>query len=215
MSSDQGIPCPVVMEDPDPDEVLRLRKIGEETAARKRARSFCLLLSKDLPSSRVSTTEWCSCGSCVSFTTVHENVCCRETLVNNGAGGHGHENEAVRGLRKKVRESEHCIVHHPSFNKIALDREVLRVMIEQMRLEKKKCKRHEVDDNRCFRYCAYRSFVIWCYGRLGILRGFELPACVRGAIMKEFPSDSGSYVEGQSSNGSNDCDDEDWRGSFV
>ncbi|KAK5982939.1 hypothetical protein GCK32_008587 [Trichostrongylus colubriformis] len=48
------------------------------------------------------------------------------------------------------------------------------------------------DEKRSLRYCVYRTFVFWAYGRLGMNRRYELPACVRGAIMQAFPSDSGA-----------------------
>ncbi|KAK6061380.1 hypothetical protein COOONC_00952, partial [Cooperia oncophora] len=41
---------------------------------------FCVLLGKELPSSRLKNVKWCSCGSCVSLTSVRENFCCREAL---------------------------------------------------------------------------------------------------------------------------------------
>ncbi|VDO38378.1 unnamed protein product [Haemonchus placei] len=116
MSSGEGMPCPVVMEDPDPEQIQRLRKRGEEKLARKRAR----------------------------MTTV---FCCRGI---SPLRGWALPNGALVGPACRLL--------------------------------------------RCFRYCAYRSFVLWCYGRLGIGRRFELPACVRGAIMKEFPSEGGNYV---------------------
>ncbi|KAK6040300.1 hypothetical protein COOONC_22195 [Cooperia oncophora] len=72
--------------------------------------------------------------------------------------------------------------------------QTLRVLLVNLRVERKKAKAPVVDENRrgffqkrSLRYCAYRAFVAWCYGRLGFGRRYELPACVRGAIMDAFP----------------------------
>ncbi|KAK6049824.1 hypothetical protein COOONC_12671 [Cooperia oncophora] len=146
---------------------------GRERASRRKAKDngrLCFLLGKELPSSRLENRQWCSCGSCVTFTTIRENVCCREALEE------GRGNEALKGLREKLKESGQCIVHHPSFYKVAQDPEVTFQFF------------------RCLRYCAYRAFVAWCYGHLGFSKRYELPACARGAIIKTFPSSSGVYV---------------------
>ncbi|KAK6050441.1 hypothetical protein COOONC_12054 [Cooperia oncophora] len=34
----------------------------------------------------------------------------------------------------------------------------------------------------------------WAYGHLGLGKRYELPACVRAAIMAEYPSNTGNYV---------------------
>ncbi|KAK6044569.1 hypothetical protein COOONC_17926 [Cooperia oncophora] len=149
---------------------------------------FCALLGKELSPSRLKDVKWCSCGSCVSLTPKRKYPC-----------------EPLIGLRTKVRESGQCIVQHPSFYKVALDCEVLRVLLVNLRVERKR-KRHRVDNEnrrtvsylqpllRCLRYCAYRAFVAWCYGHLGFRKRFELPACVRAAIMDAFPSEMVAYV---------------------
>ncbi|KAK6059886.1 hypothetical protein COOONC_02462 [Cooperia oncophora] len=174
MEADEEIACPVAMGNPDPQVVERVMR--RERASRRKAKDngrLCFLLGKELPSSRLANRQWCSCGSCVTFTTIRENVCCREALEE------GRGNEALKGLREKLKECGQCIVHHPSFYKVAQDPEVTFQFFRYI---------------ACLRYCAYRAFVAWCYGHLGFSKRYELPACVRGAIMRVFPSRSGVYV---------------------
>ncbi|RCN24967.1 hypothetical protein ANCCAN_29325 [Ancylostoma caninum] len=67
---------------------------------------------------------------------------------------------------------------------------------------------------RRYRYYAYRSFVLWAYGHLGLGNRLEIPACVRSAIMRMFPSQV-KYVGFRSSGFDNspvEADDSCWYG---
>ncbi|PIO52900.1 hypothetical protein TELCIR_25786, partial [Teladorsagia circumcincta] len=170
---------------------------------------YCLLLKKELPPTRLTTTSWCLCGSCISFTSVRENVCCREAL--EGEGG-ARPSQALEGL-----QTLEIIMGHVKF--------ALKKGNEPLQDDNKQVLIYTTFDyapyrsiSRRLRYCAYRSFVFWCYGHLGLGKRYELPACVRGAIMKAFPSTTGVYAGFKGADGryaSIDCDDEDWRESAL
>lgn len=44
------------------------------------------------------------------------------------------------------------------------------------------------DQNKKYRYTAYKEFVWWIWGRLGRFRRIRLPCCVEARIREEFPS---------------------------
>ncbi|KAK5973651.1 hypothetical protein GCK32_008422 [Trichostrongylus colubriformis] len=210
MSASEGVPCPIAMEDPEPEVVERVMKKVAEREARKKAEMnarFCLILNKELDPSRLESRAWCTCGSCMTFKTVRENLCCQEALEAAGK-----KSEALEGLQEKVKEVGGCILQHPSFHKI-VDAEMLRVHMHSLRYQKRTMKTPITDENRSLRYCAYRTFVFWAYGRLGMNRRYELPACVRGAIMQAFPSDSGDYTgfRGAAEVPCVNCDSDAWR----
>ncbi|KAK5976251.1 hypothetical protein GCK32_005198 [Trichostrongylus colubriformis] len=198
-----GRAVPVAMGEPDPalvEKVLRKHQVLEGKRREDRHRTKCLLLGRSLSPSRTLNCRWCLCGSCVNFTTVHDNVCCRELLEEEegeGAQGSRQRREIVQRMREKMTcLGGQCLVQHPSFHKVVLDSEVLSVMVEVRRYEMKKKKRdvRSEDRNRIYRYYAYRSFVAWAYGHLGLGNRYEVPACVRAAIMAAYPSRTGEYV---------------------
>ncbi|KAK5984265.1 hypothetical protein GCK32_001243 [Trichostrongylus colubriformis] len=183
--ADEGIACPVVIGNPEAELVERIGRREAERAVRRRAEK--------------------------NDSTVRENICCRESLDQEGR-----KCQPLEALEAMMREAGQCILQHASFHKVVLDPEVLRMVMRTVRFERKLTKKPVEDENRSLRYCAYRSFVFWCYGQLGMNRRFELPACVRGAIMKAYPSSSGIYVgfkEAAEGHGTAECDYEEWRES--
>ncbi|KAK6050030.1 hypothetical protein COOONC_12467 [Cooperia oncophora] len=145
MQSRRNIPCPIAMGNPDPELVERVTRREREREARRKAKDnerLCLLLGRELPPSRLGNQQWCSCGSCKSFTRIRENVCCREALEE------GQGTEASRGLREKLKDGGQCIVQHPSFHKVVLDPETLRVLLVNLRVERKKANAPVEDENR-------------------------------------------------------------------
>ncbi|KAK6019319.1 hypothetical protein OSTOST_15049 [Ostertagia ostertagi] len=119
-------------------------------------------------------------------------------------------------------DSEGNVVAHDSDDNYdsASDRgfQVLSVWVERRRFERQKKDRDmpKEDTSRIYRYYAYRSFVSWAYGILGMGKRYELPACVRVAIMNAYPSGNAEYVgfkPWKSGTKHFECedDDEEWR----
>ncbi|KAK5975517.1 hypothetical protein GCK32_008593 [Trichostrongylus colubriformis] len=215
--------CSIEVEDSDLELVQKVFKRIADREAREEAAKlerYCLLLGKELSMERLGNMKWCTCGSCVCFTTLRENICCQEARkrVEKSCS-------ALAGLKEKMQVVKRCITQHPSFQKIALDPEVLRVLMCHSKFEKRKTKESPYNENETLRYCAYRAFVFWAYGPRGLNHRYELPACVRGAIMKAFPSNSADSIGVTSSltfilqcntyTSGVECDSEDWRRSVV
>ncbi|KAK6019465.1 hypothetical protein OSTOST_14898, partial [Ostertagia ostertagi] len=186
--SSQGRTCPVAIEDPHP---VIVEKVLKEHHAREERRH------KDRQE-RTLITKWCSCGACGKFATVHENVCCRELVEEvDGIRISRQLREIFLRVREKMLSVDAlCITQHPPFHKVVLDSEVLSVWVERRRFERQKKDRDmpKEDTSRIYRYYAYRSFVSWAYGILGMGKRYELPACVRVAIMNAYPSGNAEYV---------------------
>ncbi|KAK6045019.1 hypothetical protein COOONC_17477 [Cooperia oncophora] len=215
--------CPVPMGDPPADlveRVLEKHHALEEKRKKERQRSTCHLLGRSLSPSRLLNTKWCLCGSCVIFTTTHDNVCCRELVEEADEMDGSHQRrEIARRLRDKLKDMKgQCIVQHPSFHKVVLDSEVSPCFYRYSYLFKHYTGFTRAVDSvhifRIFRYYAYRSFVAWAYGHLGLGKRYELPACVRAAIMAEYPSNTGNYVGFKRTSDKDpplECDEDEWR----
>ncbi|PIO74760.1 hypothetical protein TELCIR_03226 [Teladorsagia circumcincta] len=158
------------------------------------------------------------------FKTIHENICCREVLKTEieepTCSG---QLDAVEGLKAKLKDCKRCIVQHPSFEKDVLDEETLSAKIKETRAGEKRRRICE-DQNMVFRYYAYRSFILWAYGRMGMREPFELPACVRAAIMSKFSLDGEkpSTPKGRKrvkkevpKKEALECDEEEWREESI
>ncbi|KAK6036980.1 hypothetical protein COOONC_25515 [Cooperia oncophora] len=138
MQSRRNIPCPIAMGNPDPELVERVTRREREREARRKAKDnerVCLLLGRELPPSRLGNQQWCSCGSCKSFTRIRENFLSRSTGRRTG---HGSVERATRKVERR---------QHPSFQ-VVLDPETLRVLLVNLRMERKKAKAPVEDENR-------------------------------------------------------------------
>ncbi|KHJ91871.1 hypothetical protein OESDEN_08247 [Oesophagostomum dentatum] len=63
-----------------------------------------------------------------------------------------------------------------------------------VRMGMKRAEKNSDYDPRIYCYYAYRSFVLWAYGSLGLSKRFEIPACVRAKIMSVYPLQESEYV---------------------
>ncbi|KAK6014783.1 hypothetical protein OSTOST_19825 [Ostertagia ostertagi] len=132
--------------------------------------------------------------------------------------------KAEQRLKEKLKDCKRCIVQHPSFEKEVLSEEVLSAKIKEARLGEKR-RRIREDQYMVFRYYSYRSFILWAYGPMGMREPFELPACVRAAIMSRFSQDcdTPSAPKGKKRSAKKeapkkealDCDEEEWREKSV
>ena len=51
----------------------------------------------------------------------------------------------------------------------------------------------EPNENRAFRFQAYRQFTLWAHGKLGRRAAKIIPACCTVAIRKKYPDPEGEY----------------------
>ncbi|WAR06398.1 hypothetical protein MAR_021767 [Mya arenaria] len=107
--------------------------------------------------------------------TERESVCCRDVEQTNFKldvfNEEGHDIE--------------CIIDHPGFGTVCLDRYVLETAYYQYRQQYRV---PQQEDNEQQRYVAYRQFVRWCWGYLGREVRVVLPSCAVQRIRAQFPS---------------------------
>lgn len=106
---------------------------------------------------------FCGCGKCREMNLPAERKCC--------------------GQRE-------CLSNHPEFLQHCLDREALRIAIDDHADVYAGRKSY---NNNNFRFQAYRRFTLWHHGKLG--RGNRVPAysCIVWAVRDKYPSESGIY----------------------
>ncbi|EYC15176.1 hypothetical protein Y032_0037g3364 [Ancylostoma ceylanicum] len=208
-SDGEGEVCPVAIGNPDSSYVLETYRRRNFCTSQDTSGDslFCRWLNRRFEPSRSANTRWCTCGTCVAFPMARENVCCQELVdVNTSV----HTEVFTRVSEKLKSVSGRCIVEHPSFQKFVLDKEGISLWIENKRFEcgPKSSTSATMDEPRRYRYYAYRCFVLWAYGHVGLGKRLEIPACVRKAIMEAYPSQSG-YVGFRESSSSTDVVDEE------
>ncbi|XP_057296270.1 P2X purinoceptor 7-like [Hydractinia symbiolongicarpus] len=124
---------------------------------------------------RVGNVEWCQCKKCKIMVTETESLCCRDN--NDIPDGHfqGHT----------------CVTNSDEFKMVCLPEPVLRTAlgaIHNMRgIRHKLC-------NRSYWFAAYKQYIWWVYGRLGIGYRKPIPSCVVWVIRNEYPQPDGVYV---------------------
>lgn len=65
---------------------------------------------------RLRSTDWCSCGHCMSLGTVRECLCCKEI-------------DALINKLEQERHELNCITQNPEFHTVVLDQAVLRTAL--------------------------------------------------------------------------------------
>lgn len=95
------------------------------------------------PSAGVQGVPWCVCGNCREVPTDLERKCCGQQPV-------------------------HCISRLPSFSLYCLDAGILRIQRNYREdITTLGIAREPGDNNRDYRYAAYRSFIYWQHGAVG------------------------------------------------
>ncbi|RCN41399.1 hypothetical protein ANCCAN_12666, partial [Ancylostoma caninum] len=181
------------------------------TSAWTKSFRFRRILNRRVEPSRLTDKQWCSCHNCVVFPSQpRENLCCQE-VFRMASSPFKEVFERVKEIMENMGGL--CITDHPSFRKVVLDEEVLSLLMENKRFEarNKSSTLEKIEEKRRYRYYAYRSFVLWAYGHLGLRNRLELLACVRSSIMRSFPSQDG-YV-GFRNSAPVEADDSYWYGS--
>ena len=113
---------------------------------------------------------WCTCTHCRDMPTDRERKCCGQNLAT-------------------------CVSLLPHFTQYCLDEGFLRIH-RQYREEITSLGhiREPGDDNREFRYAAYRHFIFWQHGSLGQGNRTVIPSCCVCKIRDKFPDPQGQYT---------------------
>ncbi|XP_065899014.1 uncharacterized protein [Dysidea avara] len=132
------------------------------------------VVSGDSGKERIGNTNWCTFYHCQPMPTARESVCCQEI-------------DEIKGLLVGDPVPV-CITQHMDFANACLCRVVLLIASHGHR--------HHygtsdipAEENRKFRFLAYRQLVWWGWGYLGRHRRVVLPSCAVSRIRSEFPSD--------------------------
>ncbi|XP_077972414.1 uncharacterized protein LOC120339446 isoform X2 [Styela clava] len=153
---------------------------------------------KELHHERLGNTDWCFCSHCSEQSNPASCICC-------------HEAPAVKRVLERLATQHgievQCIVDHPGFEPICLNVFVLEATYQRsgaksvqlqmskfmLRLNMFIChffRSYWLYFFRRNRYTSYRSFVEWCWGRVGRKIRFPLPSCVVVKIREHFESPS-------------------------
>ena len=133
--------------------------------------------NRDHPEYRIGHNRWC--GNCPSMATAKEAICCKEI------------SEATDKMGSNV-----CITIHLSFNRVCLDREVLRtalVAMSDVRFDRYM----EPIQPRTSGLAAYRQFTWWIHSRLRRSVRRIIPACAVAEIRSQKRQDSIQYFKKQ------------------
>uniref|UniRef100_A0A1A8G121 P2X purinoreceptor 7 intracellular domain-containing protein n=1 Tax=Nothobranchius korthausae TaxID=1143690 RepID=A0A1A8G121_9TELE len=121
------------------------------------------------PADLLGIPPWCTCGSCRDMPTLLERKCCGQ-------------------------EPNHCVRLLPHFSLFCLDEGNLQIH-RQFRedLMAVRPAREAGDDNREYRYAAYRHFIFWQRGALGRGNRLVIPSCCVWAVRDRYPDPYGQY----------------------
>ena len=108
-----------------------------------------------------------------------ECVCCHEILQVRD------KNDEVFEYMKP-REPYTCVTDNSVFKTGCLDRWVLQIAWLQYKQEYGR-RAYEGPEHKVNRHVAYRQFVCWCWGVLGLNIRVVLPPCVVSCIQAHFP----------------------------
>nr|XP_055034834.1 P2X purinoceptor 7-like [Misgurnus anguillicaudatus] len=113
---------------------------------------------------------WCTCTNCREMTTDLERLCCKQTPAN-------------------------CISNSAHMEFYVLDEGVLRLARAAWN------DIFAVDDSqepgveqRQYRHAAYRQYVLWQHGRLGVGNRVVIPSCCVWKVRIKFPDPRGQYT---------------------
>lgn len=122
------------------------------------------------PSAGVQGVPWCVCGNCREMPTDLERKCCGQQTAN-------------------------CISRLPSFSLYCLDASILRIHRNYREdITALGIAREPGDDNREYRYAAYRSFIYWQHGAVGRGNRLVIPSCCVWQIRDKWPDPHGCYT---------------------
>lgn len=113
---------------------------------------------------------WCSCGNCREMPTDREKQCCGQ-------------------------DPQNCFSTLRHFLQFCLDPAYLRVHRQYREdVTGLGAIREPGNDNREFRYAAYRHYIFWQHGSLGQGNRRVIPSCCVWKIRDKFPDPHGQYA---------------------
>uniref|UniRef100_A0A8C6SS73 P2X purinoreceptor 7 intracellular domain-containing protein n=1 Tax=Neogobius melanostomus TaxID=47308 RepID=A0A8C6SS73_9GOBI len=113
---------------------------------------------------------WCVCGRCREMPTDIENKCCRQ-------------------------EPQHCISQLPHMDAYIIEEGGLRLARRLWNdIRAREDPPDPGEDNKQYRFAAYRQYCAWQYGALGQLNRRVIPSCVVWRIRDKFPDPHHQYV---------------------
>ncbi|XP_041459017.1 P2X purinoceptor 7-like [Lytechinus variegatus] len=135
------------------------------------------------PPDRMANNHWCTCGNCVPIDQPIQCRCCKEIANCN-----------------RLMEGDDdipCITTHEDFNKVCLEKAVLRTaLVARLDCRGHRARLPEELDSESYRYCAYRMFTYWVHGILGKGNRRVIPACAVLKIRTTFPAREGHVYVG-------------------
>ena len=117
-----------------------------------------------VPQPRATRLPWCICGVCVHRDNEEENKCC-----------------------KKVT----CVTSYQAFHNQCIDQLSLTLAIRQ------RCDmRADAPDYsmNSYRKAAYRTYILWKYGKLGRGNRRVVPSCVVRTVRRAYPAPDNEYM---------------------
>ncbi|XP_064464266.1 P2X purinoceptor 7-like [Ornithodoros turicata] len=118
---------------------------------------------------RLASTNWCQCGSCITMPTEVECLCCKE-------------------LGSTAEELQYdCITIHEDFKLLCLNTTVLEVAYFELPGQHEPMSAHI---HKRYRYTAYRQFARWVWQKLGKNKRMVIPACAVNRIREAFRTET-------------------------
>lgn len=122
------------------------------------------------PFAGIPGVPWCTCGNCREMPTDQERKCCDQEPVN-------------------------CVSLLPHFSQYCFEEGFIRIHRQYREdITALGHTREPGDDNREYRYGAYRHFIYWQHGSLGQGNRLVIPSCCVCRIRDKFPDPQGHYT---------------------
>ncbi|XP_004227445.2 P2X purinoceptor 7-like isoform X1 [Ciona intestinalis] len=174
LSSSLDLVCEIESDSDDSEVSGSIKPYRYEPESNEQTEESVMSPEATLTMDRRQNTNWCQCGLCECMAAAQESVCCREQ----------------EQVSQKMPDSANCITEHKNFDPVCLNEDVLEVAYSTYQ------QHSNLDDgNNWKRYTAYRQFIRWCYGYLGMKVRVPIPACVVNKIRHSFPLQEGQeYV---------------------
>ena len=149
---------------------VRLRALATQVFSRNPGLVFDALPSLDSTTPPNAALPWCTCGNCREMATDAERKCC----------GQGPENciSKLAHFDLYCLEDGYLRIHRDYRNDVLVVAEV----------------REPGDDNRQFRYAAYRQYIFWQHGSRGQGNRRVIPSCCIWRIRDKYPDPQGQYT---------------------